>query len=52
MTLYVYYTEILYTSDFSSYPMNSWKPSGPQSLFNRKLSMTLIMNLKFVVPYL
>ena len=45
MTLYVYYTEILYTSDFSSYPMNSWKP------FNRKLSVTLIMNLKFVVPY-
>ena len=45
MALYVYYTEILYTSDFGSYPMNSWKP------FNRKLSVTLIMNLKFVVPY-
>ena len=45
MTLYVYYKEILYTSDFSSYPMNSWKP------FNRKLSVTLIMNLKFVVSY-
>ena len=51
MTLYVYYTEILYTFDLSSYPMNSWKPSGPQSSFNRKLSVTLIMNLKFVVPY-
>ena len=46
MTLYVYYTGILYTSDLSSYPMNSWKQSGPQSLFNRKLSVTLKMNLK------